>query len=86
MCPANVKNQSYESGWDPGLLYPEGLYLDAAGDLWAANFQLLQVTGDPPAVAGQRAVLRIAQAVDGRIWFIAEDADGEPRLFSPDSD
>jgi hypothetical protein len=70
-------------GWEFPALGAVALFMDNAGDLWVmTNSVLYRVTTESPEVVGQRPILSAAQSRDGRIWFVAEDADKQPTLFS----
>ncbi len=72
------------SGWEFPAFSTSTLFVDESGELWAAaNRQLYRVTTtETPTVTGTRSIYGVTQTGDGRIWFVADDADGQPTLFS----
>ena len=69
--------------WTFSAFGENGLFVVPEGAVWAvADSQLSLITTAPIAVAEQRQVIVATQTEDGRIWFVAEDGEGVPTLFS----
>lgn len=71
----------------PDWMFPSfsgsDLFVDGTGNMWgAADRSLVWIESETQSILGSRSALFATQTENGRIWFIANNEDRDPILYS----